>query len=267
MLCKWNLFYFGIVVELNYCYIINIMVTLRVKKALFIVHYIFMIINKIEDYMNWINKIAYHQNVRGEEPNKNLAKEISETKNVEALKEISQYLYDKNKSISSDVLATLYNVGYDQPELIAPYLSEFVNLLSSKINRMVWGSMIAISTIAKIKADEVYTHIDLIISTIKNGSLITEVWGLVTLVNTIVGNHEYEEKILPVLLDYLKSCRPIDFAKRVETILPVINNKNKKVTIKDIIDIKRSELSEAQNKKLVTIIKRYNKTCSDDLSI
>lgn len=217
--------------------------------------------------MSWIKKIAYHQNIRGEEPNKALAKEIIKTESVEALKEISEYLFDKNRSISSDVLATMYHVGYEKPELITPYLNDFVNLLSSKVNRMVWGSMIAISTIAKIKPEDVFKHINLIITTIKNGSLITEVWGLVTLVNTVINNSKYEEKIIPLLIDYLKSCRPIDFAKRVETMLPIINDISKRDMIKEIIEAKQSELSEAQNKKVATIIKRYNKNCSENFKI
>lgn len=215
--------------------------------------------------MNWITKIAYHQNIRGEEPNKALAKEIIATENIEALKELSEYLYDKNKSISSDVIAVMYHVGYEKPQLIAPYLNEFMKLLNSKINRMVWGAMIAISAIAKINPVDVFKQADLIIETIKKGSVITEVWGLETLVNSVISDSEYEEKILPVLFEYLKCCRPIDFGKRVETMLPVITNKEIRDKINEIIVEKRDELSEAQNKKLLTIIKRHNKSsnCED----
>lgn len=217
--------------------------------------------------MSWIEKIAFHQGIRGEEPNKALAHEIASSDNTEALKEISEYLYDKNKSISSDVLATMYHVGYEKPELIAPYLETFSDLLSSKINRMVWGSMIALSTIANVEPDALFQKIDLLIDTIKSGSLITEVWGLATLVNITKANEQYEQQTLPVLISYLESCRPIDFAKRVETYLPIINDSNKRDTIQNIIKEKRSELSEAQNKKLTTILKRYNKSCSADLQL
>lgn len=209
--------------------------------------------------MSWIKKIAYHQNIRGEEPNKKLAKEIAYTENAEALKELSNYLYDKNKSISSDVIATMYHVGYENPQLIVPFLGDFLKLLSSKINRMVWGAMIAISTIAKVNPDDIFKHIDLIIHTVKKGTVITEVWGLVTLVNTVASNSKYEQQILPVLFDYLKCCRPIDFAKRVETMLPIITTKDIRDRVNESIVEKRAELSEAQLKKLLTIIKRYNK--------
>lgn len=210
--------------------------------------------------MSWINKIAFHKNIRNEEPNKELAEELASTNNTEGIKEISQYLFDKNKSISSDCLAVLYTIGYSKPELIKDYLGDFLILLESKNNRMIWGSMIALSTIAEIKSNEIFKSIDLIMQTIKKGTLITEVWGIKTLVNLSKQNKVFKEKLLPVLFDYLEKCRPIDFAKRVDVILPILKSPDEKEIIARIISLKTSELSEAQLKKLKTIMNKYSKS-------
>jgi len=209
--------------------------------------------------MNWISKIAFNRNIRNETPNKELAQELIDTENKQGIKEISEYLYDKNKSISSDCLSVLYTIGYNKPELIQDYTDEFLELLESKINRMVWGSMIALSTIAPLKPDYLYKRIDLILRTIKEGTLITEVWGIKTLVNLSISNVEYKNRLIPILFDYLEKCRPIDFPKRIETILPVVDSSEDNEIIDRIVAIKHSELSDSQAKKLKSVLKKNRK--------
>ncbi len=217
--------------------------------------------------MDWINKIAFHLNIRSEVPNQELAKELAETNNIEGIKEITEYLYDKNKSISSDCIKVLYEIGYIKPELITDYTDIFLQLLESKINRMIWGGMIALSTVAHLKADVIFKSIDFVLETIKKGSLITEVSGIKTLVGVSVKGKKYKEKLLPILFDYLEKCRPIDFATRVETILPVIADSDEQEVIENIIGIKNSDLSDAQKKKLQTVINKYNKNKDNSLPV
>ncbi len=206
--------------------------------------------------MEWISKIAFHRNIRNETPNKELAAELAETGSKEGIREISKYMYDKNKSIASDCISVLYTIGYTNPELIQDYVGDFLGFLESKINRMVWGSMIGLSTIAQFKPETIYKNIDLILKTIKEGSLITEVWGIQILVNLSLCSPKYKNDLRLVLFDYLEKCRPIDFAKRIETILPIIESPEENEIIDRIIDMKIPELSEAQRKKLKTVLKK-----------
>lgn len=210
--------------------------------------------------MSWINHIAYNKGIRGEEPNKELAAELIEAESREGIKEISEHLFDKNKSIASDCLAVLYHVGYEKPELIEEYADTFLQLLTSKNNRMVWGSMIALSVITPLKPEGIFEHLDLILKTMKSGTLITEIHGINTLTRLALAEIRYKERILPVLYDYLEQCRPIDFAKRVETLLPLIENKEELAFFEMVIDKKSESLSDAQKKKLTAVINKYNKS-------
>lgn len=209
--------------------------------------------------MDWIYKIAYHQNIRNQIPNQELAKELAALEDSAGIKEINSYLFDKNKSIASDCIKVLYEIGYIKPELISNYYETYLNLLSSKNNRMIWGGMIALSTISTLKADEIYKNIDLIIETIDKGTVITKVSGIKVLVGIAIAKSEYKEKLFPVLLNYLENCRPVDFASRVETYLPLISELEEKNAIEHIIRIKKEELSNAQNKKLISILNKYHK--------
>ena len=58
----------------------------------------------------------------------------------------------KTAKIASDCIKTLYEVGYLKPELIAPYVGDFLKLIKSRENRLVWGGMLALSTIAALKS-------------------------------------------------------------------------------------------------------------------
>lgn len=215
--------------------------------------------------MKWINKIAYHQNIRNEVPNQELAKELAINNNADGVKEIAEYLYDKNKSIASDCIKVIYETGYLNPELIADHVDTFLELLTSKNNRMIWGAMIALSTISQLKADTIFKSLNLFIETINKGTVITEVAGIKALTGVSLAKKAYKEKILPTLYDYLEACRPVDFAARVDTILPVLSGDDELEVLERIIELKSSELSDAQKKKLKAVINKYNKNKDSNL--
>jgi HEAT repeat protein len=120
-----------------------------------------------------IDKLASSLGQRDEQPNIALAKEIAATNDTAAVKELVDLLDHKKKNIRFDAIKALYEAGEIKPELLAPYLSKFIDLLGTKDNRMQWGAMSAISAIAPLGADEIYEALPLIIKTADQGSVIT----------------------------------------------------------------------------------------------
>ncbi len=114
--------------------------------------------------MSALNKIAFYQNRRDDVPNQQLAKELAQTENKSGIAELASNLQNKNKNVQSDCLKVLYEIGYLKPELIADCVSDFLGLLKSKNNRLVWGSMIALATIADKKPKEIYDNLEDVIS-------------------------------------------------------------------------------------------------------
>jgi len=113
--------------------------------------------------MSVLNKIAYYQNRRDEVPNQELAQALAQTRSQADIREIAEALWNKEPGIQSDCLKVLYELGYLAPELIAEYTGDFLKLLKHRNNRMVWGGMIALSTVADIKAAEIFPHFDQIV--------------------------------------------------------------------------------------------------------
>ena len=89
--------------------------------------------------MSVLNKLACSQGRRDEAPNQELARELAETENRAGIKEIAENLWNKDKKIQNDCVKVLYEVGYKKPELISDYVGDFLKLLKSANNRLVWG--------------------------------------------------------------------------------------------------------------------------------
>ncbi|MCI0692350.1 hypothetical protein L0337_10155 [candidate division KSB1 bacterium] len=209
--------------------------------------------------MSVLNKIAYFQNRRDEVPNQELARELVQKKDKNGIREIAENLWSENQNVQSDCLKVSYEIGFLNPNLIAEYAGDFLKLLKSKNNRMVWGSMIALSTIAEIKAGEIFRHYEEIKGVMEKGSVITKDNG-VKILAIVASKHEtYGKKIFPYLLKHLETCRPKDVPQHAEKTVVAVNAKNKTVFVrvleKRMADMKSSQA--ARVKKVITEAGRY----------
>lgn len=178
--------------------------------------------------MSALDRIAYFQNRRDEVPNQVLARDLAAKKAKAGIREIAEHLWDKDKNIQADCIKVLYEIGYIEPVLIAEYVEEFIKLLKSKNNRLVWGGMIALGTVAELKANIVFAHFADIQKAMDNGSVITMDNGVQTLARAASTNDKYNKAIFPYLLDHLKTCRPKEVPQHSEKTLPAVNSSNKR---------------------------------------
>jgi hypothetical protein len=204
--------------------------------------------------MSVLNRIAFFQNRRDEVPNQQLAKELAETEDKAGIKEIAQNLQHKNKNVQSDCLKVLYEIGYLKPDLIADYAPDFLALLQSKNNRMVWGAMIALATIADKKPKEIYAKLDDVKTAMDNGTLITVVWGTKALAKVAAADKTYKQKIFPLLTAQLKKCIPRDVPMHAESILPAIDAENKQEFL-NILEARKPEMPASQLARLKKVTK------------
>jgi tRNA isopentenyl-2-thiomethyl-A-37 hydroxylase MiaE len=177
--------------------------------------------------MSVLNKIAFYQNRRDEVPNQEVARTLAQTRSAADIREIAANLRNKESNIQSDCLKVLYELGYLAPELIVEYVDDFIKLLKHRNNRMVWGGMIALSTIAGLQAGRIFPHVELIKKTMEAGSIITRDAGIKTLSEIAARKDEYRIQITPYLLERLAASRPVDAPRYAETILSAIGTADK----------------------------------------
>jgi hypothetical protein len=182
--------------------------------------------------MSVLNKIAFYQDRRDEVPNQEVARALAQTRNAADIREIAENLGNKEPNVQSDCLKVLYELGYLAPELIAEYADDFIRLLKHSNNRMVWGGMIALSTIASLQADKIFPNVELIMKTMEAGSIITKDAGIKTLTNVAARKDEYRLRIIPYLLERLEASRPVDAPRYAENILSAIGKADQAEFIK-----------------------------------
>ncbi|MGE5628933.1 MAG: hypothetical protein ACM3X7_12645 [Solirubrobacterales bacterium] len=199
--------------------------------------------------MSIINRLASNQGRNNNVLNQELAKDLADTNNKEGIAEVAAGLWYKDKTIQSDCIKVMYEVGYIKPELISEYVLEFLNLLKSKNNRMVWGGMIALSNISELKYEEIYKNIDIVYSCLNSGSVITIDNALKVLAIISSKNPEYNKEIFPHLIEHLKNCRPKEIPQHAESILTAVNDFNKKVFIQALKE-RENLLTPAQLKRV-----------------
>ena len=177
---------------------------------------------------------------------------MAEAKATDEIRDLVANLRNTNQQIQSDCIK-VYEVGYIAPELIAPYTEEFLSLLKSKNNRLVWGGMSALAAVAEVSAARLYEHWEEIRTAIEKGSVITVDRGIKAL-SVIAGqSDEYREEIFPYLLEHLKTCRPKDVPRDAEAILAAVGKENKAELIK-VIKARMADMRLAQKKRLKKVI-------------
>jgi len=205
--------------------------------------------------MSVIEKLACSVGRNDEIPNQELAKELCRTKDEDNIKELVQSLFNGSTAIKNDSIKVLYEIGEAQPELISSYVGDFIKLLNSKNNRLVWGAMTALSTIATINPDNIFKNIDLVFDVIKKGSVITVDNGISVLAKVGSANKEYEKNILPFLLEHLETCRPREVAQHSERSMVIANSENK-IKFQGVLEKRLEDLTQSQQARVKMVLKK-----------
>ena len=174
-----------------------------------------------------LDRLASSMGRPDEVPNQELAYDLVKKRDEAGIREIAENLWNKDKKIQADCIKVLYEVGSTEPKLIAGYTDDFVKLLRSKNNRLVWGAMTALAEVAKVDPDSVFSHLDEIKKAKETGSVITVDNAITTLAFTAAANNKYNGEIFPYLLNHLSSCRSKDVPQHAERTLPAVNSSNK----------------------------------------
>ena len=207
--------------------------------------------------MSVLNRLASSVGRREEIPNQELARDLAAKKDKAGIREIAQNLWNKDKNIQADCVKVLYEIGSIEPNLIADYAEDFVKLLRSKNNRLVWGGMTALNEVAKANPDAVFKYLDEIKKAKETGSVITVDNAVSTLAYTAAAVDTYNKAIFPYLLKHLSGCRPKEVPQHAEKTLPAVNSSNKADFIK-VLEKRMEDLSGSGLARVKKVIKQVN---------
>jgi hypothetical protein len=204
--------------------------------------------------MSVLNRIAASQGRRDEVPNRELARELAQQGDRDGIRELVANLDHLDQNVRSDCLKALYEVGYLRPELVADYSGDFLRLLHDRNNRMVWGAMLALSTIAPLRADELFRHRAEIQAAMAEGSVITVDNGIKTLATVAASNASYRDELFPFLLHHLETCRPKDVPQHSEAVLGAVDAAHADAFV-TVLERRMAVMSASQAARLRRVIK------------
>ena len=144
-------------------------------------------------------------NRNDEAPNIELAEKLIALQDAEGVSEIVSGL-TMDKATANDCIKVLYEIGERNPTLLLPHTEAFLDLLKSKNNRLVWGTMTVLSKITKLCPEKVFEKFNDIYAAFKTGRVITIDQSISVFASLYQSNHAYEQKILLILINHFASC-------------------------------------------------------------
>lgn len=200
-----------------------------------------------------LEKLANHLGRKDEALNIELAEQLIKQHDTTGIQELIDGL-QLSKAVANDCIKVLYEIGARQPELIAPYYQTFLDSLSSRNNRLVWGAMTALAEIASEKPAELFGQIDKVIAVYHNGSVITVDQSITVFAKLCRAGHQYEAALFPLLLKHLETCRAKEVPQHAERMALCIDSDNQQM-FKDVLEKRQPDLSAAQAKRIGKLLR------------
>jgi hypothetical protein len=114
--------------------------------------------------------------------------------------------------------------------------------------------MIALSTVADLRADAIYPHVEEIKQVMDQGSVITRDNGVSVLAHVAAHSAAYGRVIFPYLLHHLENCRPKDVPQHAEKTVVAVNARNRK-QFAAVLEKRLVDLSGPQAARVKKVIK------------
>lgn len=208
--------------------------------------------------MSVLTRLAYALGRRDEVANQKLAERLAAKHDTAGIREIADNLKNPNRAIQADCLKVLYEIGYLAPELVAPFVEDLLGLLASRNNRLVWGAMIGLSTIATLEPKRIYARRAKIQEAVRTGSVITVDNGVKTLALVAAQTGTYRRSLFPYLLEHLRACRPKDIPQHAESILVAVNAGNKAEFL-EVIEARAQSMPASRAARIRRVIREARK--------
>ncbi len=207
--------------------------------------------------MGVIAELASSLGRRDEQPNVDLAVAIAGRRDGEAIRLLVELMNGKDKALKSDAIKVLYEVGVRTPELIAPFLAQFKNLLTSTDNRMVWGAMCAIDVIAGVKPEAVYMMLPQIMQAVDKGGVITRDHAVKALVK-LAAQERFARSTVPLLIEQLRTCPVNQLPTYAELVAAVVRDRSARETA-GTLEARLVQVEQpAKRKRIEKVLKKLN---------
>lgn len=203
--------------------------------------------------MSIIQQLSSSLNRKDEAPNIQLAQHICKTNDSNTVKELIENL--NVRKYKNDCIKVLYEIGAIAPSLIKPHVKDFMDLLTSKNNRLQWGAMTALYEISKSEPELIYDALPTIVKAADLGSVITRDNAVKILIE-LAKVSTYTKDAFALLMEQLLKCPTNQFPMYAELSLEIADEKNASV-LRATLEGRLVEIEkESKRKRIEKVLKK-----------
>ena len=196
------------------------------------------------------DQLAYSLGRKDQAPNKSLAKKIADSEDELRLSELIQFFDSKpHKELQKDCSLTLAWIAERNPKMIAPYVDYLMDKLNDPINRVIWGSMIALSSIAHLTQDQLYQALPAILDAMDKGTVVTRDHGYRILI-VLYQNNKYQEDVFLLVLEQIAKAPSNQLGQYTENLIAVLDRSHKEQLLTVLEDRKLELVNPHHQKRL-----------------
>ncbi|MEO9483396.1 MAG: hypothetical protein ABJG47_08130 [Ekhidna sp.] len=206
------------------------------------------------------DNLAYASDRNDQEPNKLVAKQIVNAGGQKQIEALVSFIESRPKQrAQADAILALAYVGELAPKLLDAQADFLVGELKSSINRVIFGSMIALAHIAHLKQEELFDALPQIIDAMDTGTVVTRDHGYRIMI-TLYQDNRFQEDMLPLIQEQLMKAPSNQLGQYAERLIDVLNNSHLDALIETleerVDDVTNEHHVKRLNKNLKKLYKR-----------
>lgn len=209
--------------------------------------------------MSISDKLAYSLGRKDQVPNKLLAQEITDAEDSERLNDLIEFIESKpHRRLQMDATLTIAYVGDLLPKMLKPHVGFLIKKLQDPIDRVSWGSMIALSHVSSHVVDQMYENLPAILDAMDMGSIVGRDYGYRILVNLYTVDR-YSSDLLFILLEQIRKAPSNQLGQYTERLLPVVRPEDRSELVTALEDRRLDLTNEYHLRRLTKNLKKLYK--------
>ncbi|MFT4710270.1 MAG: hypothetical protein ACI9D0_000072 [Bacteroidia bacterium] len=203
--------------------------------------------------MSIAHRLAGNCTPRSEAPNIELAKEICEWDDHEAIEELGVLLDSGRKKQRHDSLKALYEVGLRKPELVLPQLQNLFDQLEDKDNRVLWSSIYCLLTVTPLVPQKIFDALPMIMAACARATVVGEDKTMSILVE-LCSREAFHEATLETMFETISAAATNQFPTYAERAEPCLKGPERARLATLIRSRKDLEKFPAKHKKMSKLL-------------
>ncbi|WP_436514947.1 hypothetical protein [Ekhidna sp. To15] len=198
------------------------------------------------------DNLAYALDRNDQEPNKIVAKQIVDARDEKQVEEMVSFILNRPKQrAQADAILALAYVGELNPKLLSGQVDFLIEELKSPINRVIFGSMIALAHVAQLQKEKLFEALPQIIDAMDIGTVVTRDHGYRIMI-TLYQDSRFQADVFLLIQEQLMKAPSNQLGQYAERLIEVVNDSNINSLI-ETLEERRNDISNEHH------IKRLNK--------